>query len=165
MKFHLFKVAEIDSELAAITYVVYTHSCITLDNFFQVNTNFSLTWQEVRKEEDKLIGASVSESHTSKSPMQLTCHRPCTNNYRNNRKLTIKHTFLACIPCDHTNSKHAFPGSPLRCCVQLSSHNRVLRKGMSHVKYPHEVYNTIKSKFYILATALCRCNHFNIEFT
>ena len=33
-----------------------------------------------------LIGASLSEPHTSESPTQVSCRRPCANNYRENQK-------------------------------------------------------------------------------
>lgn len=34
----------------------------------------------------KFIGVNLSKPHNSKSPTQLLCHRPCANNYRENRK-------------------------------------------------------------------------------
>ena len=57
MKFQIFKMAEIDSELISSNTLrclntdTYVHN---LREYFQVNTNFSLIRQEVRKEEDKL---------------------------------------------------------------------------------------------------------------
>ena len=33
-----------------------------------------------------LVGESLSEPHTSESPMQVSCRQPCANNYRENRK-------------------------------------------------------------------------------
>ena len=36
--------------------------------------------------ENRIIGASLDVPHTSGSPMQFWCRRPCANNYRQNRK-------------------------------------------------------------------------------